>query len=270
MVKRSDWVKVARGSFGSRNGQPWSRELATANARTTPSDTSAGMYGAVIAPSKEALLSAIAAQTCPWCGRGPFKVLASHTNKEHGVDRLELRRLADLSSSASICSPDTSGRARASLAARNADGSLSVKGGQAAAERGIHFLGARVRVDKLSATNKVRDEAILSDYRSGFGREEIASRNATGTAVVARVLSAAGIVEDGRKQAAKIRDIGDRLKKASAEAAERASQGKVTRYLELGGDWAAIHQAAAEFSVSAKSFAALMRNRGVHVPDGRK
>lgn len=264
------WVRVAHGSFGSRNGQPWSRELATAKARAAPSDTSAGAYGAVVAPSKDALRAAIAAQTCPWCGRGPFKVLALHTNKEHGVDRIELRQLADLNSKSSVCSPETSVRARDSLAARNADGSLSVKGGQAAAERGIHFLGARVQVEKLSAANKARDESIVSDYRSGLGREEIASRNATGTAVVARVLSSAGILEDGRKQAAKKRDIGDRLKKASADATERATQGKINRYLELGGDWPAIHHAADEFSVSAKSFAALMRKRGVHVPDGRK
>jgi hypothetical protein len=43
------------------------------------------------APSPET--AAITAQMCPWCDRGPFRRLASHTAPVHGVDRNELRRL---------------------------------------------------------------------------------------------------------------------------------------------------------------------------------
>jgi hypothetical protein len=269
VVKPSEWVRIADGSFGSRNGQPWSRELATANGRNVPTETAAGTFGAVVAPSEEALRSAIEAQTCPWCGAGPFKVLAAHTNKAHGVDRSELRRLAGLNSGASICSPEFSDQARSSLTARNIDGSLSVKGGAAAAAKGIHFLGSRTRVKNLAEANRSRDEAILRDHREGLGREAIALKNGTGTAVVARVLAAAGIAENARKVAAAKRGVSDGMHAASLEAAERLSQAKVDRYLELGGDWAAIRTASEEFAVSAKSFAALMRKRGAPVPDGR-
>jgi predicted nucleic acid-binding Zn ribbon protein len=44
----------------------------------------------------------VEAGICPFCGRGPFTVLAGHTNKVHAVDRRELRELAGLTYSASI------------------------------------------------------------------------------------------------------------------------------------------------------------------------
>lgn len=268
-MQQSEWVTLAHGSFGSRNGQPWTRELALANARSLPSDTGAGTHGSVVGPSETAILAAIESQTCPWCGAGPYKMLAGHTNKAHGVDRQELRRLAGLDSRSSICAPERSEDARKHLTSRNMDGSLSKKGGQAAAERGIHFLGSQTRVAKLASANRLRDAAILSDYHAGLGREEIARRNATGTAVVARVLAAAGIKENGRRRAALKRDTSDMLK-ASIAATQRLSKEKVARYAELGSNWAAIHQLSAEYAVSAKSFAALMRKHGAHVPDGRK
>lgn len=269
MSQHNEWIKQAYGSFGSRAGQPWSQALATANTRSHPSETASGVYGAVIAPSESAIQAAIDAQRCPWCGAGPYKMLAGHTSKAHGVDRQELRRLAGLDSRSSICAPERSENARKHLISQNADGSLSKKGGQAAAERGIHFLGSQTRVAKLASANRLRDEAILSDYHAGLGREEIARRNATGTAVVARVLAAAGIKENGRRRAALKRDISD-MRKASVAATERSSKEKVARYAELGSDWAAIHKLSLEYSVSAKSFAALMRRHGAHVPDGRK
>jgi len=58
----------------------------------------------------------IEAQTCPFCGKGPFKSLVQHTGKGHGVDKWELRDLAGLTSSDPISSPEL----RAQMAERYA------------------------------------------------------------------------------------------------------------------------------------------------------
>lgn len=51
----------------------------------------------------------IAEQSCPWCHRGPFKVLATHTAIMHGVDKRALRLMADLPLAAGrICSEEVS------------------------------------------------------------------------------------------------------------------------------------------------------------------
>ena len=80
----------------------------------------AGVAGRVLPPSAEATRRAVMAGICPLCGRGPFQVLAGHTQKVHGVDRFELRELADLTYSASLLDDRTreqfSERARARLA----------------------------------------------------------------------------------------------------------------------------------------------------------
>jgi predicted RNA-binding Zn-ribbon protein involved in translation (DUF1610 family) len=81
-----------------------------------------GTFGAVVAPSPEAVRAAIVAQTCPFCGRGPYKVLAVHTNKTHGVDKRELREMAGLTLGVSICSEGYSARARELASGRAFDG----------------------------------------------------------------------------------------------------------------------------------------------------
>jgi hypothetical protein len=43
---------------------------------------------------------------CPYCGRGPFKMLAGHTYRAHAVDKRELRDKAGLNYSDSILSPE--------------------------------------------------------------------------------------------------------------------------------------------------------------------
>lgn len=57
-------------------------------------------------PTREQIRAGIEAQVCPWCGNGPFKILALHTTRLHGVDRFQLRDLAGLTYSASICAPE--------------------------------------------------------------------------------------------------------------------------------------------------------------------
>lgn len=48
----------------------------------------------------------IAAGKCPYCGRGPFRVVAGHARRAHGIDKRRLRDDAGLLWSASICDPE--------------------------------------------------------------------------------------------------------------------------------------------------------------------
>lgn len=68
-----------------------------------------GQFGPV-APtfSPEVVKAHLDQQLCPWCGRGPFKVVALHVSQTHGIGRKELRDLAGLKANDSICSDEVS------------------------------------------------------------------------------------------------------------------------------------------------------------------
>lgn len=55
----------------------------------------------------------IASAMCPYCTAGPFKTLAGHTNRAHGIDRHELRVAAHLSEAQPISSPEVRRAAQA-------------------------------------------------------------------------------------------------------------------------------------------------------------
>lgn len=60
----------------------------------------------------ERVRAAIEAQLCPFCGSGPYEVLAKHTSSIHAVSGRELRDMAGLHVRSSICSPERSNAAR--------------------------------------------------------------------------------------------------------------------------------------------------------------
>lgn len=62
--------------------------------------------------SPEAMRAFIDSCMCPYCDRGPFKVLAVHTNKAHGIDRRELRAQAGLTLNEPVASAEFRKRAR--------------------------------------------------------------------------------------------------------------------------------------------------------------
>ena len=71
-----------------------------------------GEFGRLLPAHRQAYREAIAAGTCPWCGAGPFRVLALHVHHRHGIDRRELRRLAGYPREVSICDPAVTANAR--------------------------------------------------------------------------------------------------------------------------------------------------------------
>jgi len=71
-----------------------------------------GQFGQLVPPSKEAVRAAIEAQLCPFCARGPYKSLAVHTCKAHGVNSRELRQMAGMTTLEPTCAPEYSERQR--------------------------------------------------------------------------------------------------------------------------------------------------------------
>jgi len=64
-------------------------------------------------PTREEMRECIKSQWCWWCDSGPWKCLAAHTSKAHGIYATDIRELAYLFKSSSICSPEHSANARA-------------------------------------------------------------------------------------------------------------------------------------------------------------
>lgn len=93
-------------------------KIESANRRRHPN---AGAFGPQVPTfSPDYVHGYLDQQLCPWCGRGPFKVVALHVAQVHGIGRKELRDLAGLKSNDSICSKEFSDGARSRAVERNA------------------------------------------------------------------------------------------------------------------------------------------------------
>lgn len=266
----SEWIPRAHGSFGSRGGEPWSEKIAQANRRTAPTGSMAGVHEAAIAPSKEALQAAIKSQICPWCGRGPFRALAIHTNAAHGVGRLELRDLAGVPRSSSVCSQERSEASRSSLLSRTDRTEMSAKGAKIG--QGIGSKMAReVNAKRYIENNKERDAAIVAAVQSGRLRIDVAEDFGIECNTVLSVLKRYGFNSDGRTA----RGLARRGVEPPAARAGIERKQAVTlierkaRWSDLGGDHYALVRMAQELGVSHKHLRDYFKKAGVPVPDGR-
>lgn len=70
-------------------------------------------------PSTEEIRAGISCQVCPWCGKGPFKMLPVHVNRIHGIDKWELRELAGYATTDPLCGASAIASMRAAAAANN-------------------------------------------------------------------------------------------------------------------------------------------------------
>jgi len=173
-----------------------------------------GIDGRHAPPSSAALRAYIDAQRCPWCDRGPFKSLAVHTNKVHGVPAAELRELADLTRYAPLCAPETSAkyadlhvgqrlpdsayapqrkRRTFSAAGRRSQRAKAALVSQADRER-----AARSSGDKQLRANAAKHAEIIRLYKSGAPIAEIAASVGMSKKTVVATAKRAGIYVDGR------------------------------------------------------------------------
>lgn len=111
---------MSKGTRSLRRTATYRGRTTTATARTLGliNRTPAGTADAVSAPSQEAFRKHVLAGICPFCGLGPYKILATHTNRAHATDRKELRELAGLYYHSSITSPEMH-QMRADIARRS-------------------------------------------------------------------------------------------------------------------------------------------------------
>lgn len=135
----------------------------------------AGLFGRHAAPSTEAVRKYVEAGVCPWCGKGPWKMLAGHVAKAHGVDRFELRELAGLLRGASVCDPAYSEERSALAVTRGAKPPRRKKGQQQAmSTAGLESQRANSRSNmaKVIAMNADR----TPEERSQIARKGAAQR----------------------------------------------------------------------------------------------
>jgi ribosomal protein S27AE len=107
---------------------------------------------------------------CPFCGRGPFQVLAGHTQKVHGVDRFELRELADLTYSTSILDERTREAFSARAKARLAAGIPLPTNDGARKKRRLSPAGKRIAAEKLLRFAEQLGPEGLSRQRTAAAR----------------------------------------------------------------------------------------------------
>lgn len=174
-----------------------------------------GIDGRLIPPSEEAMRIALESQLCPWCGSGPFKVLAIHTGRAHGVDAAELRALAGLGKFATICAEDYSefradmkrGQALPDTAygeAQRKKRSLSPAGRRSQRDKALgvtvegHRRAARASGDKQLAANVEKHSEVVRRFNMGEGMVSIAEAVGISPATVRRTLKRAGLYMDGR------------------------------------------------------------------------
>jgi hypothetical protein len=202
-------MKPLPGSYGSRNGLLWSRNYSAT--RPTPSETAAGVFGAVARITPASLRGAIDAQICPWCGVGPFKVLMSHTYQAHGVDSATFRGLAELSHRDKTCSPEASESHRRALMEHYDD----TKGAAVVGKR--NKTQALVdRFNKLGGTWEAMETLARSEGR-------------TNKSIVNALRSAGAQIPDGRQVSPNKRKPGDRPPKAPTPCSTPECQRNATR-----------------------------------------
>lgn len=131
-------------------------------------------------PSGKKLRRYISAGQCPWCESGKtFKVLALHTYLIHGISRYELRELAGLNRSTSICDPDHSAKLsmlqKVKLESGKNPNFMAYDRSQIASfrERGLRPEGQ----ENWSATARTPERRrVFKEAMAKVNRKEIASR----------------------------------------------------------------------------------------------
>lgn len=147
---------------GRKTGLGRTRQFVT-KGRMEHSDPNVG--NRVTPPEMEATREAILAGTCPFCGKTGFKVLAGHTYRAHGVDRLELRAMGGFVLKDSICDETVSDACRKRTVERQESGNLWTGNPL----MGSHVLGAEGK-RRMAERNRQRGEQVRADYEANPSR----------------------------------------------------------------------------------------------------
>lgn len=184
----------------------------------------------------------IDANLCPYCSRGPFKNLAGHTIRTHGIDRRELREAAGVPLSYPVASPDLralkaeQGKASGFGAAHDPS-EMGKRGGAAP-----HRLSSASR-DAISQSAK-----RTWQERSRIERDKFEARRQEGITAVSRRLQGDALKERNQARRDILRQQWERTDQSSKALREMAQR--------------------AECSLSVMR--RRLRRSGATVPDGRR
>ena len=264
---------VMPGGFGSRNGAQWSTAWADHRLRSErgrAAHGTASVQHTVTPPSRNALRRAIAANLCPYCGKGPYKNLGMHTNRAHGVSAAELR---DMSGLKRVCSEELSDDSRSRFIQRPDREEITRKATAASVKAGAQQIALAASLAPRVAQMEARDPTVVQRALRGDRLVDIAADIGVTSATVGRILRRHGVQPTlSRTNAERRERLGALRVRATASNQERIDAERsmrVRRFHELGGDWKAVESLADECQVDEKNMRAYLRRVGVTVPDGR-
>lgn len=257
--------------------------------------TPEGQYGRVSAPWAEKLREFIAAGTCPWCGRGPWKVLAGHTLRAHAVSGVELREMAGLVKDASICLPEFSqSKADARRGQRLPDSAYDTS---KRTRRTFGEAGRAVQRAKLDAVrspgqsrqagaafaakmaeqNKEKRDTALRMFREGRLIRDIAKAVGLNPQAIRAHLRRSGVTpsEILRARSTNVEWLSSTAagRQRGADSRRQAwsvqRESRMARFAALGGTYEATALLASEWGMSRRHTIDYLRKYGAYVPDGR-
>lgn len=281
--KSPNYCTPLEGSSFSNNGGQWTLASSQANKRSAERKhyREAGTQAPVAKLDEETIRNFIDSQICPWCGGGPYKVLAMHTSNRHGVSGDELRYMAGLPKSASICSPEVSEQSRESLVNRADWKAMREKGARrAGTSRSSHPDVMARRIEKFREAistryereNLERDSEVIALVESGRPRDEVAEIVGIHSRTVRLILERHGIHVDGRTSRGARRRGKPMHPNVSEGAAARRSKERaeiIAKYENSSKSPDDILMLAQEYGSSQKSMVARLKKYGLSVPDLR-
>jgi hypothetical protein len=258
----------------------------------------AGQHGVLAAPSAASVRKFIEAQVCPWCGTGPWQVMAGHTSKAHGISAAELREMAGLIKAASICSPDhskvTSERSRRRWDSAESSPLAAFSGGKGR-KRSFSTAGRVAQREKAlaqtaeqrqrrsenmraarAAAGQPKHEEILQLYDQGLLLAEIAVQADVSPITARRVIRAHRDNPDLLKrafQSARWQAGAGRGRRKGHETRSRRTQAEReairAEFENAGATRQALHALAVAHGITVKSMRGKLKRAGAALPDGR-
>lgn len=282
----SDYLPLANGSFGDRKGQPWTEHGARARRRSEQAkdSPSAGTSDPIAWLNSDRMRALIFAGVCPWCGEGPLKILAAHTNKAHGIDRNELRDGAGIPRSRKLTSPDYSQK----LAEVHGDRLRSMA--TDAGEKGRAKFGpeqaSRARLKFLKMEREAFEDEVEARYMRNEKLSDISSDLDISIPRLRNILKELGHLGDLRGRGAELRGTAGpsaanewtrrnwpKLEANMREGAKRFYSERraefISRYDELGHNESGLDAMASEYGFPRKQIIHRLKKYGCEVPDLR-
>jgi len=246
----------------------------------------------IVAPSQDEMRRSIGNGECPFCGRR-FKNVAAHTNRTHGVDSNQLKEMAGIPKSHSVCSDeyrvqcsdrqtralqdDPDRKARLVMSPKPKARTYSSAGRRVQMEK---LVKAHEALDPIAAGRKTtltrrektrdRDISIVKLYKSGASLSEIMDSLEVTAQVVNGALRFYGVKRpDFRSRRQVPKEHVEALKVKGAEWIERRTRARLKRWDESEQTRAVARQLADEWGQDAKSVVAFLRSHGREIPDGR-